>query len=165
MKNLLVLCALFCVFALQAQSRALAQEGGCAAADREAIVGIVDAWKDGYNGGDAAKVAALYEEDAYYLTQHFVTGVIHGRPMIQAYVQRGVDAHYKIDSIRVLSLNCSGSFAYAITRYDSTNAGQKAFGVNLVVLEKRAGRWRIAAHEAAVPDPATAVQSLEVPGR
>jgi len=51
--------------------------------------------------------------------------------------------------------------SYTVDRYESTNAGQKAFGVNLVVLKKIAGEWKIVAHEAAVPDPATAVHSLE----
>ena len=122
-----------------------------------------EVWKNGYNDGEAAKVAALYTEDATYLTQHFVTGIVQGRPKIQAYVQRGVDAKYHIDSIEVLSTGCSGKIAYAITRYESTNAGQKAFGVNILVLKKTGKKWLIVAHESAVPDPATAIQSLESP--
>jgi hypothetical protein len=130
--------------------------------DREIRQGAVD-WKNGYNDGEAAKVAALYTEDATYLTQHFVTGIVQGRPKIQAYVQRGVDAKYHIDSIEVLSTGCSGKLAYAITRYESTNGGQKAFGVNILVLKKIGKKWLIVAHESAVPDPATAIQSLEGP--
>lgn len=125
---------------------------------------IVDTWKEGYNSGDAARVAALYTEDAYYLTQHFARGIVHGRARIQAYVQRGVDAHYHIDDITILHIGCSGDFMYVITRYESTNAGQKAFGVNLVLTRKTPRGWRILAHEAAVPDPATAVKELDVPG-
>ncbi|MGB7621542.1 MAG: hypothetical protein WBN92_04250, partial [Terriglobia bacterium] len=34
-------------------------------ADDEAIRGISKAWKEGYNSGHAAQVAALYSEDAY----------------------------------------------------------------------------------------------------
>jgi len=44
---------------------------------------------------------------------------------------------------------------------DPPNAGRNDLGVNLVVLRKREGRWMIVAHEAAVPDPASAVQSLK----
>jgi hypothetical protein len=33
-------------------------------------------------------------------------------------------------------------------------------GVNLVVLRKKDGRWWIVAHEAAVPDPASAIRNL-----
>ena len=124
---------------------------------------IVENWKDGYNSGNPGKVAALYASDATYLTQHFVTGIVHGRAAIEAYVKKGTDAHYRIESIQVLASDCSGDFAYAITRYESTNAGQKAFGVNLVVLQRTEGKWLIVAHESAVPDAATAIQSLEVP--
>lgn len=125
-----------------------------------ALRAIAQQWMDAYNQGDATKVASLYAEDAYYLTQHFADGIVHPRSMIQAYVQHGVDAHYHIDSIQVLMTSCSADLAYAITRYRSTNDAQKAMGVNLVVLRKIEGNWRIVAHEAAVPDPATAIQTL-----
>ena len=124
---------------------------------------IPERWKAAYNAGQAAQVAALYAADAYYLTQHFVTGIIRGRADIQAYVQRGIDTRYRIDSIEVLATECSGDFGYAITRYKSTNAGRSDVGVNLVVLRKIGDRWMIVAHEAAVPDPATAVQHLREP--
>lgn len=139
-----------------------AQEHPCAIATvNQAIHDIVENWKNGYNSGDPEKVASLYGPDATYLTQHFVTGVVHGRPAIKSYVKKGTDAHYRIESLRLLTSGCSGDFAYAITRYESTNADQKAFGVNLVVLQKMDGRWLIVAHESAVPDAATAIQSLE----
>jgi ketosteroid isomerase-like protein len=51
---------------------------------------ILERWKDAYKASQAAQVSALYTEDAYYLTQHFASGIIHGRADIQAYVQRGV---------------------------------------------------------------------------
>lgn len=128
--------------------------------DAKAVRRIATQWRDHYNNGDAAAVASLYAENADYLTQHFITGIIHGRAAIQAYVQRGIDAHYHIDSIRIISMACSGDIAYTVGRYESTNAGQKAMGVNLVVVRKIKGRWLIVAHEAAVPDPATAVRHL-----
>jgi uncharacterized protein (TIGR02246 family) len=131
--------------------------------DQAALDQIAAQWKSAYNRGDSAQVAALYTDDAYYLTQHFVTGIVHGRPAIQAYVQNGVDAHYRVDSIRVIAMECFGDFAYTITRYESTNGGVKATGVNLVVLRRLAGAWKIVAHEAAVPDPASAIQRLNAP--
>jgi uncharacterized protein (TIGR02246 family) len=133
----------------------------CNSSDESAVRRIPGQWKDGYNNKDAARVASLYSEDAYYLTQHFASGVVHPRAKIRAYIQRGVDAGYHVDSIDILSLECSGGFAYTITRYRANNGGEKAMGVNLVVLRKAAGKWLIVAHEAAVPDPATAVQSLD----
>ena len=154
---------LVCAIAVTTQCSA-AQEQRCAiGAVNQAIRDIVENRKDGYNSGDPEKVAALYAPNATYLTQHFVTGVVHGRPAIKAYVKKGTDAHYRIEAIRLLASDCSGDFAYAVTRYESTNADQKAFGVNLVVLQKMNGKWLIVAHESAVPDPATAIQSLESP--
>ncbi len=134
---------------------------GCSAADAAALQGMIDRWKDGYNGGRASDAAALYREDAVYLTQHFAGGVVSGRANIQAYVQRGVDARYHIDSITILKMECAGALGYLIDRYESTNAGQKAMGVNLVVSRKEQGQWRIVAHEAAVPGPG-AIQELVV---
>ena len=60
-------------------------------------------------------------------------------------------------------MECFGDIAYTITRYESTNGGVKATGVNLVVLRRLAGSWKIVAHEAAVPDPASAIQHLNAP--
>jgi len=57
-------------------------------ADDRAIRAIPGRWKAAGNAGQASEVSALYSDDAYYLTQHFVTGIIHGRVDIQAYVQR-----------------------------------------------------------------------------
>jgi uncharacterized protein (TIGR02246 family) len=170
MNKVLLLCTiLFSAAAVCAQSQgthasAADTQNHCAMADETALREIPQRWKDGYNNGDAAKVALLYAADAYYLTQHFVTGIVHGRAAIQAYVQRGVDAKYHIDSIQIMAMGCSSNLAYTVGKYESTNAGQKAFGVNLVVLRKTGGRWLIVAHEAAVPDPATAVQHLDVQG-
>jgi uncharacterized protein (TIGR02246 family) len=144
-------------------SRGAIPQNSCSSADERAVRQISEQWKDGYNNGNAAKVASLYTEDAYYLTQHFAAGFVHPRSQIQAYVQRGVDARYHIDTIEVVRLECSGDLAYTVARYESTNAGQKAFGVNLVVLQRVGGKWLIVAHESAVPDPATAIQSLDPP--
>lgn len=152
-----------CAIALVTQ-RSAGQEQRCAVATvNQAISAIVEKWKKGYNSENPDEVAGLYAPDATYLTQHFVTGIVHGRSAIKAYMKKGTDAHYRIEAIRLLASDCSGEFAYAITRYESTNADLKAFGVNLVVLQKMDGKWLIVAHESAVPDPAIAIQSLEIP--
>ncbi|MGB8490326.1 MAG: nuclear transport factor 2 family protein [Bacteroidales bacterium] len=132
-----------------------------ASQDKQEILKIIEKWKGGYNNNEAAMVARLYSKDAYYLTQHYVTGIVHGRKAIQAYVQLGANAKYRIESIRPLYVSIDGNFAYVITRYDADNGGVKVFGVNLVVLNKTGGKWLIVAHEAAVPDPNTAIQSLD----
>lgn len=130
--------------------------------DYKAVSMIINRWMDGYNNGHAESVAMLYTPDAWYLTQHFITGIVQGRAAIQAYVQRGVDAKYHIDSIRILKMQYAGDFAYVIDRYDATNGDQKTFGLNLVVLKKIKGHWYIVAHEAAVPDPVNAVKKLNI---
>jgi len=131
-------------------------------ADIKAIRAIIQEWQDGYNSGQAAKVAELYTQDASYLTQHYISGIIHGRDSIQAYIQLGVDAKYHIDSIRIKEIHVEENFAYVITRYYSLNGGVKAFGVNLVVLKRIDGKWMIVAHEAAVPDPKEAIRDLRI---
>jgi uncharacterized protein (TIGR02246 family) len=162
--TLLSLLLLASAVAQPQQKTAAAAQHHCTVADETALREIAEQWKSGYNGSNAEKVAALYAADAYYLTQHFVTGIVHGRAAIRAYVQNGVDAKYRVDSIEIIAMDCSGDLAYTIARYESTNAGQKAFGVNVVVARRIGGRWLIVAHEAAVPDPATAIQRLNLPG-
>ena len=75
---------------------AYAEEGRCAiAADDRAIRQVAEDWTTGYDAGDAAKVAASYAEDSYYLTQHFVSGILRGRE----------------------EMSCSGHLAYTVGRY------------------------------------------------
>ena len=131
-------------------------------ADVKVISKIIEQWKDCYNNSQAENVAALYDENAYYLTQHFISGIIHGRPAIQAYIQLGVGAKYHIDSIKIKSIDILGDLAYLIDRYDATNGGEKTFGVNLVVLRKLNGKWFIVAHEAAVPDAKASIRELNI---
>ncbi|MBL8291030.1 MAG: nuclear transport factor 2 family protein [Bryobacterales bacterium] len=132
----------------------------CSAGDERALRQVSERWKAGYNQGVASEIGALYAPDAYYLTQHFADGILRGRSRIQAYFQRGIDARFQIDTIHILSIDCSGDLAYTVGRYESTNAGVKARGVNLLVLRKTGGKWLIVAHESAVPD-ATAIRKLD----
>jgi uncharacterized protein (TIGR02246 family) len=127
--------------------------------DDRAIRAIADEMKNAYNAGHPEKIAALYAPDAYYLTQHYSTGILHGRDEIHAYMKGGTDAGYKIDKIETYSTFCSGNLAYSIGRYYSTNADQKAFGGITVVLRKTKGKWLIVAHQTSVPEP-TAIQKL-----
>jgi uncharacterized protein (TIGR02246 family) len=157
-----VALSLFCAASVSAQALPEPANQCGDPAVKSAIVRIADDWKAGYNAGDPEKVAVLYAEDATYLTQHFATGIVHGRAAIRAYVKKGTDAKYKIDSLTVLTSGCASDFAWAITRYESTNGVQKAFGVNLVLMRKINGKWLIVAHEAAVPDAATAIKTLDV---
>src|SRR3954447_9772870 len=91
MKKCLVLCAFLVgsAFAHMQGAASSPVRSNCKDIDKVARQ-IADDWKEGYNSGNPDKVAALYSEDAYYLTQHFVTGIVQGRVNIRAYVQLGL---------------------------------------------------------------------------
>ncbi len=68
---------------------ASAQSSGaprCANPETErALHAIAAEWKASYNEGDSARLARLYDETAWYLTQHFIDGAIYGRSAIRAW--------------------------------------------------------------------------------
>ena len=132
----------------------------CTDAVRTATEQIMETWKRSYNEGVSQGIAALYAPDAVYMTQHFVEGLLQGSEQIQAYFQLGIDARFRVDSIRLLRSSCAGNMAWAVTRYESTNAGSKAVGFNLVVLRRNSeGKWWIVAHESAVPESGAVTRS------
>jgi ketosteroid isomerase-like protein len=110
---------------------------------------LAEAWRASYNAKHAAAVASRYAPDGYYLSSHVVA---RGRAEIQAYFQRGIDAGGHIDSIEVLASGRSGDLAYWVGTYESTNAGQKVRGRNVVVVRRIGKEWLIVAHESAVAD-------------
>ena len=120
-----------------------------APAEEEAMGNIAQEWKNAYNRGDAAKVAALYTEDGYYLSAHILA---HGREAIEAYWRRGIAAGGHIDFIKPLTIFRSGDLGYTVGVYQATNAGVTVDGRILIVLRKINGRWLIAAHETVVRD-------------
>jgi hypothetical protein len=74
-----------------------ARAAGVAGQTDQALLRVAEEWKAAYNAKDAAAVASLYTADGYYVSAHVVA---HGRPEIQAYFQRGIDAGGRIDSIQ-----------------------------------------------------------------
>jgi ketosteroid isomerase-like protein len=122
--------------------------GGTGQTD-QAFLRVAEEWKAAYNAKNAAAVASLYTADGYYVSAHVLA---HGRPEIQAYFQRGIDAGGRIDSIQVLSSGHSGDLAYTVGVYEATNAGLKVRGRNVVVLRKVGDKWRMVAHETVVAD-------------
>lgn len=117
--------------------------------DEREIVRIAGEWKTAYNAGDAAKVAALYTDDGYYLSAHILA---HGRKEIEAYWRRGIAAGGHIDFIKPLKTFCSGELGYSAGTDQATNAGVAVDGRVLLVFRKVGGKWRIAAHETVVRD-------------
>ncbi len=118
-------------------------------ADEAAIRQISDDWIRFYNAGDAAKVAALYTDDGYYLSAHILA---HGRPAIEAYWERGIKAGGHMDFIKPLTLYYTGDLAYSAGTYQATNAGVTVDGRILIVLRKVNDHWLMAAHETVVRD-------------
>ena len=117
--------------------------------DEAAIWQISEDWVRFYNTGDAAKVAALYTEDGYYLSAHILA---HGKQAIEAYWARGIKAGGHMDFIKPLTVYYSGDLAYCAGTYQATNAGVTVDGRILIVLKKVNGKWLIAAHETVVRD-------------
>lgn len=118
-------------------------------ADEVAIRQVSKDWIRFYNAGDPVQVAALYTEDAYYLSAHVLA---HGRPAIRAYWERGIKAGGHIDFIKPLTLSYTGNLAYCAGTYQATNAGVTVDGRILIVLRKVNGKWLMAAHETVVRD-------------
>jgi len=117
--------------------------------DEAALRQVSEDWIKFYNAGDAAKVAGLYTEDAYYLSAHILA---HGRQEIQAYWERGIKAGGHLDFIKPVTIYYSGDLAYCAGTYQATNAGVTVDGRILIVLRKVDGRWLMAAHETVVRD-------------
>jgi ketosteroid isomerase-like protein len=144
-----VVCGLASMAVLAARATPGHQATVTAAPEAE-LRAAAEAWRTAYNARDAAAVASLYAPDAYYVSAHVVA---RGRPEIQAYFQRGIDAGGHIDAIELLSSGRSGDLAYWVGTYEATNAGQKVRGRNVVVSKKAGAGWLIVAHESVVADP------------
>jgi uncharacterized protein (TIGR02246 family) len=117
--------------------------------DERAIRDLAEAWRVGYNAGDAEGVTELYTDDAYYLSAHVLA---HGRDEIRAYWRRGIAAGGHVDWIEPIAIHYTGRLGYAIGRYQATNAGVTVDGRIIIVVKKVGRRWRMAAHETVVRD-------------
>lgn len=153
MKKVLLLAAL-CMGSLVAATQTAAVEPkehsrAVMSAEEKAIRQISEDWIRFYNAGDAAKVAALYTDDGYYLSAHILA---HGKQAIQAYWEGGIKAGGHVDFIKPLTVYYTRDLAYCAGTYQATNAGVTVDGRILIVLRKVNGRWLMAAHETVVRD-------------
>lgn len=106
-------------------------------------------WMEAYNSGDASRVAALYTDDAWYLSAHIEA---HGRAAVRAYFERGIRAGGHLNNIRVLDEQYDARMAFVTATYEANNAGQLVNGRNVLVFRNVNGRWLIAAHTSVVAD-------------
>lgn len=102
-------------------------------AEEAAIRQISEDWIRFYNAGDAAKIAALYTEDGYYLSAHILA---RGRQAIESFWERGIQARGRIDLVKVLTLYYTRELAYSVGTYQATNAGVTVDGRILIVPRK-----------------------------
>jgi uncharacterized protein (TIGR02246 family) len=153
MKKIMALFAALCVMTTLAAPQTAAPQSAAhepaMSDDETAIRQVSEDWVRFYNAGDAAKVAALYTEDGYYLSAHILA---HGRQAIQAYWERGIQAGGHLDFIKPLTVSYTGDLAYCAGIYQATNAGVTVDGRILIVLRRVNGRWLMAAHETVVRD-------------
>ena len=95
------------------------------AVDMEALVAAMAAieadWKQAYDGGDAAAVAALYTEDAVYMAPYAESA--RGRPAIEA----------KLAEV----MGATSERRITIERSDAGAAGDLAYGIGTYALEMR----------------------------
>ena len=100
-------------------------------------------WADKYNAGDAAGVAAFYEEDGQILPPQ--TDAVAGRAKIQEYWQGVMGAGVKSAALEMLEVHASGDIAGEVGRYVMKNAeGQEVdHGKYIVLWKKKKGSWVI----------------------
>jgi ketosteroid isomerase-like protein len=112
----------------------------------------VDEFKKAYNRNDTAALAALYAEEAYYISPHVPDLIIRGRNTIKENWQRGITSGGHIDTVEILSGGSSCNLAYIISRYEATNNGVKVNGRNVLIMKRIDGKWLITAHASVVKD-------------
>ena len=123
------------------------EENGLAGLKRSA-----DAFKEAYNRDDVAALAAMYADDAYYVSPHVPDLVIRGKEKIRENWKRGISGGGHIDTVEVLSGDLSCDLAYLVTRYQATNSGVTVNGRNVLIMKRIGGKWLITAHASVVRD-------------
>ena len=120
--------------------------------DASLFLRLANEWKDAYNSKDPDRLAALYTEDADYISSHVPGLIAHGRTRIRANFEAGIASGGHIEAVRILTSRLSCDLAYLVCEYEATNSGQKVSGRNLIVSKKVSGKWLIASHMTVVPD-------------
>lgn len=139
MRILLFSALLFCLPSVHAQ------QAGADSLTSE-FARVADRWVAIYNGGDASAFSVLYAPEAQYISGHVQGLVADGRDAVIANFQRGMKMGGHLDGLQVISVRRSCNLATVLCRYEANNAGQKATGRNLLVLEHRDGCWLIVLH-------------------
>lgn len=112
-----------------------------------ALTKLAKEWESAFNAKDAAKVAALYTEDAQLNPPN--EAIVVGRKNIQAWMQGGMDAGFTNFVLTPTESAISGAIAYEAGTYSVTVApkGAKPMtdkGKYVVVLKQVGGKWLLA---------------------
>ena len=108
---------------------------------------LAKAWEDAFNAKQAAKVAAMYAEDATVNPPN--EPAVQGRKNIQEWVQRMIDQGMSSLTLTPTESAISGTIAYEAGTYSATVTppGGKAMsdkGKYVVVLKQVGGSWLLA---------------------
>ena len=100
---------------------------------------IVSKWQTAYNNGDAAKVAALYTQDAVWVRP---TGIEKGKAEIEKAVANLIKQSPKL-TVSAVGAEQNGNVVWYYSDYMFPNGSTGHSGVTLV---NDAGSWQIAMH-------------------
>ena len=138
-----MVAALGVVLAVAASTRVVAQGGKT----DPTLSKLAKEYMAAFNAKDAAKVAALYTDDATLNAPN--EPAAHGRKAVQAWAQKNIDQGASNLVLTPTESAISGSIAYESGTYSIAIAppGQKPItdkGKYLIVFKQTAGKWLIA---------------------
>jgi uncharacterized protein (TIGR02246 family) len=119
-----------------------------AAATPADVEAVSVAWKNAYNGGDAASVAALYTEDAVLSAPG--EPAVRGKAAISDYFVAKVtqfrDSGFTVVDAPLGDVKMSGDLAWQWQTYKVTNASGAVVdsGKLVTLFERKEGKWLIA---------------------
>lgn len=145
-----------------AEQDAPPQGGGSDVAQaREAIEGVDREWEQAANRGDAAGLAALYTDDAYFLAPNME--LVQGRENIRQTLQAFIDAGMSSVDFTSVDVGVSGELAYEVGRYslEIGPEGQRVTDTGKYVIVARRqpdGSWKLVADMFNSSQPAPGAQ-------
>ena len=120
---------------------------------------MADDWKAAFQAKDADKIAAMYSDDATWIT---VEGTFHGTAEIKAQLKKMLDRGDTIDNITTTKAVHFGPIGYSEGTYSGTGpdkAGNQTPGTGSWVVSVREdkGKWMLATHTSVPSMPASSM--------
>jgi uncharacterized protein (TIGR02246 family) len=144
MKKMLCVVAVLGLVSGILSDRAVAQTKG---KTDPLLTKLAKEWADAFNAKDAAKVAALYTEDATVNPPN--EPAVHGRKNIEAWAQKLIEQGMGSLVLTPAESTTSGSIAYEVGTYSATvtppvGKAMPDKGKYVVVLKQVGGKWLLA---------------------